>query len=405
MKAQLRQRTPQLAATSYPAADQGQIIVWGLLGRAPYGGMTWQVTQYLWALRRLGFDVWYVEDSDAFPLHPETRERTATVDANVQFVNDQLARIGLQDRWAVRVPRENRVVGALDYRGLCRLYQDADAVINLCGAQELLSHHSSARCLIYLETDPVVNQIAVASGDTARIQELDAYQYHFTYGANLGSAECSVPVVRYDWKKTRPPVVAEWWTTDVSPKNKALTTVANWKHSNKDVRWKGELWRWSKHEQFLRFVDLPTQSRLPLEAALVGAGDKKKTLEQFGWRCRSAWALADPELYRTYIRESLGEFSVAKDQYVLPRTGWFSDRTVCYLAASRPVIIQDTGIGDSLPVGEGLLLFSGPADAIQAIDVLATDYERHARAAYEIAQEYFAAERVLQDLLSSVGLL
>lgn len=385
-----------------PPATGGVVVVWGLLARSPFGGMTWQVLHHLAGLRRLGFDVWYVEDSDSLASHPVTRERTADITDNAVYLQQQLERIGLGDRWAYRRPRSSEVVGALDRDGLRALYRSSVAVLNLCGAQELLDHHREAPRLVYVETDPVVNQVGVARGDARVIAELDAYDRLFTYGVNLGADDCRVPVTRYRWHPTVPPVIVDWWFTGAPPTIDAFTTVANWKHSQKDVSWNGELWKWSKHEQFRPFITLPSRVSVPLELALVGAGEELQELTGNGWRTRSAWTLADPMDYRDYIRSSMAEFSVAKEQYVAPRTGWFSDRTVCYLASGRPVVVEDTGFGRCLATGTGVVTFRDPAGAVEAVDAVTSNYAEHASAAIDIAREHFGAEAVLTRMMDLV---
>jgi hypothetical protein len=377
------------------------------MANSPFGGMIWQVYHYLVPLRRLGFDVWYVEDTDEFLFDPVSYMPTWDPKSNVGLLSQFMDRVGLSDRWVIRVPGREECFGAADYAGLQQLYREVEAAVNLCGAQEPRASHEAIPCRIYLETDPVKNQVAVASGDEERIDELSRYDHLFTYGENLGSGDCRVPLERFQWKKTRPPVIVEWWATGHPPSSAAaLTSVANWKHKGKDVVWKGETWRWSKHHEFLKFIDLPQDAELPMELS-VGAinDDDRRALFDNGWRIRPSDRLENPESYRRYIQESRGEFTVAKEQYVSPRSGWFSDRSVCYLAAGRPVIMQDTAFGNALPTGEGLHAYSDRAEALAAIKAIATDYPRQSTAAYEIAQEYFAAEHVVGDMLRTVGLL
>jgi hypothetical protein len=392
----------------YPPAVRGRIIVWGLLASYPFGGMTWQVLHYLAGLRRLGFDVWYVEDSDRYMLSAETYERTTAYLPNVEYLSRYMNRLGLDDRWVFRPPcSEGVCYGARDLAGLKELYRQADAVINLCGAQELREEHSGIACLIYVETDPVENQVYVALGDQSLIGELDAYKFLFTYGENLGADDCPVPMERYRWYPTRPPVCVDWWDPNAPPApGSALTTVANWMHAGKDVVWRGETWHWSKHLEFKRFINLPSMAALPLELA-VGAISEEELdeLHRRGWRTVSSGDLKDPDLYRAYIRASGGEFTASKERYVRPRSGWFSDRSVCYLAAGRPVVTQETGFGKFIPTGEGLFSFSTEEEAVSAIAAIVADYTRHSSAAREIAREYFATDRVLTDLMSKVGLL
>lgn len=392
---------------NYPPPIRGRIVVWGYLASYPFGGMTWQVLHYLVALRELGFDVWYVEDTDAEVRDPQTLWETRDVQPNVAHLRRWMECVGLSDRWVFRLPGvHDQCVGALDVDGLSGLYRDADAVMNLCGSHELRAMHDWIRCLIYLETDPVPRQVAVARGDVRVIAELERYQYLFTYGENLEAADCSVPVARYSWNRTRPPVIVDWWAcVPVPPRNAAFTTVTSWTHTWNDVAWNGERWRWSKHHEFVKFRDLPRHCHVPLEIAVRGMSDPcAQSFRETGWRIRPASAISDPDEYRSYIRGSLGEFTVAKEQYVKPRTGWFSDRSVCYLAAGRPVVTQETGFSKFIPCGEGLFGFSTFEEAAERLDAITLDYQRHSRAATAVAREYFDARAVVRRVVETIGL-
>lgn len=393
---------------AYPPAQRGSLIVWGGLAASPFGGMTWQVLHHLAGLRRLGFDVWYVEDSDTPVYDPVTYWPSADYGANVAYLARHMEQLGLAERWIFRPPGiYDRCVGARDIAGLQQLYKDAEAVLNLCGTHQPRPEHQSIRCLVYLETDPVANQVQVASGDAGTIATLAAHQHIFSYGENLGAPDCRVPVQRFHWQPTRPPVCLDWWATSAPPAaGAALTTVANWKHTGKDLVWQGETYYWSKHYEFQRCITLPQGAALPLELAIGSMSDADQAqMQQHGWRIVSSLKVAEPGAYRAYIQASSGEFTVAKDQNIRLRSGWFSDRSACYLAAGRPVITQDTGFGNILPTGAGLFAFTTTEEAREAIATVAHDYARQSAAARHIAQEYFAAERVLGDVLRRIGLL
>jgi hypothetical protein len=182
--------------------------------------------------------------------------------------------------------------------------------------------------------------------------------------------------------------------------------VSNWKQSGKDIQWGGDVYVWSKHHEFLKFVDVPRRSRERFELALA-CNDREviQLLEGHGWHIRDAVTLSrDIVPYRDYIQRSRGEFTVAKDQYVRPRSGWFSDRSASYLAAGRPVVTQETGFSKFLPTGKGLFGFRTMDEIRAALDVIAADYDGHCRAARDIAAEYFAAEKVLSRLAEEAGL-
>jgi len=399
---------PTAMELSYPPATRGKVVVWGYLGSYPFGGMTWQVLHYVAGLRALGFDVWYVEDTDAEVRDPATLWDTADYGPNVAYLDRQMSSIGLADRWIFRPPGERKFcLGAADIDGLATLYKEADAVFNLCGSHELRQEHDVIDCLVYLETDPVAKQIAVAQGDSKAIAVLERYRHLFTYGENLGSDDCLVPVERFTWNATRPPVIVDWWQSETVPrKGAAFSTITSWSKTWNDLTWKGETWRWSKHLEFRKVASLPERTSVPLELAVVGmADDEAARFKSLGWRLRSASELSDPDVYRDYIRGSLGEFTVAKEQFFLPVTGWFSDRSVCYLAAGRPVVTRETGFSKFISTGLGLVPFRTESDAAEALSSIAADYGSHCDAATEIANDYYAADTVLRDMTSRIGLL
>lgn len=394
--------------TNYPPVTRGTIVVWGLMAAYPFPGMTWHRMQYLAGIRRLGFDVWYVEDSDRQVLTPGTFDKAEDFTPNINYLDRYMKAIGLGDRWIFRPPGDmTRCYGGRDIRGLWRLYDEAVAVINHSGAQELRPRHKVIKNLVYLETDPTELQVGIAKGEAITVRFAAAHHHHLTFGENLGQPDCLVPIEQFTWLPTRPAVCVDWWETTLAPgPDAALTTVGTFRNKGKDTTWNGQRWRWSKHEEFLKFIDVAAGSALPLEMAIGEITDKMR--EKFvknGWRTRTAFGLESPEAYRDYIWDSLGEFTVAKGQYVAPNTGWFSDRSATFLAAGRPVITQETGFSKFIPTGEGLFGFSTRDEALGAIDAVASDYQRHSSAAHDIAQEYFAAEGVITRAFKSIGLL
>jgi hypothetical protein len=259
---------------------------------------------------------------------------------------------------------------------------------------------------VYVETDPVFEQIRVAEGDRRAIAALEEHTHHFTYGENLGQPDCPIPLEKFAWRTTRPPVIPELWEMAPDPAAERFTTVATWRNVGKDIRFRGETYYWSKHLNFLKVADLPTRTRQPLELALdVEDQATQDLLARNGWLITSALeASRDLTAYQRHIQRSRGEFTVSKDLVVRTRSGWFSDRSVCYLAAGKPVVTQDTGFGKYVPAGSGLLAFQTVEEAAAALDEVNRDYARHCRAAREIAEEYFAADRVLERLCREADL-
>jgi hypothetical protein len=261
---------------------------------------------------------------------------------------------------------------------------------------------------ICLQTDPVHDQVRVMDNDASTIATLEAHTHHFTCGVNFGRPECPVPIRKFEWRPTLPPVVLDLWPTRPEPADGAecFTTVATWQNRGKDVRIDGRTYAWSKHHNFLRVVDLPRLTSQPIELALENVDESTaRLLRERGWRLTSAYERSrDTEAYQAHIHASRGEFTVAKDLVAGTRCGWFSDRSVCYLAAGNPVVTQDTGFDTVLPVGRGLFGFSTAEEAAGALDEINGDYPAHCRAARDIAREHFDADRVLGRLCRDAGL-
>jgi len=379
-----------------------KIIVCGTMGEVPFGGMAWQVMHHLEGFRRLGHDVFYVEDTERWPYDPDQNTVTDNCAYAVRFIERALNKCGLAGRWAYKSGSDGRVFG-MNQEELTYLYDHADILVNLTGSTRLRDRQLDVPVRIYLETDPVLPQVEVARGEASTIEFLRAHTHHFTYGENIGSPTCPVPTAIFKYQPTRPPVILDWWQTDHTPRE-CFTTIANWRQSGKDVEWNGETYIWSKHNEFLKFLDVPALSGECLELALSSVDDNTiEMLKSRAWRVGDSVEVSrDVVSYRKYVQASRGEFTVAKDQYVRLKTGWFSDRSVCYLASGRPVVTQNSGFGTVLPVGEGLFAFETMEDIVAAFEAIRSDYGRHSRAASAIAQNHFRAETVLARMLENL---
>jgi hypothetical protein len=382
-------------------ADRLRIVVAGGMGAMPFAGVTWQVLHYLEGFRRLGHHVFYLEDTQRWPYDPLNETVCDDAGPAIGYVGALMARH--EYSWAYRDVASGELYGASE-KSLAEALASADVLVNVSGVMVLRDEHGRVPVRVYLETDPVLPQIEIAQGKQFTTELLAAHTHHFTYGENFGAPECDVPLGRFDYRPTRQPVVLDWWGGDGPPTHRAFTTVANWHQTSKDIEWNGRTLTWSKDVQFMRFLALPSRVGVPVELALASDDeDALARLGQAGWQVRPAGALSkDIDAYRDYIRASMGEFSVAKEQYALLRSGWFSDRTACYLAAGRPAIVQDTGFDCALPTGEGLFAFATLDDAVAAFESVCSDYRRHARAAREIAAEHLRAETVLGRLIDEL---
>jgi len=381
------------------------------MGGMPIAGVIWQHIHYIVGLQRLGHEVTYVEDTLNYPYDPVA----FNVSDDYSYATQTLGRLakehGFEGRWAYCARfKESTEIAGMSLAKLRILYKEADCALNICGSHDMNDDLRSIRNLIYVESDPGVEQIKIDQGESETIDYLKEHRHLFTFGENIGMPVFVVPTGDFNWLPTRQPVVTDLWCAGAdapTPDPSALfTTICNWSTSGKkDIVWKDSNYLWSKSLEFLRFIEAPKLSGEPFEMAT----DIKKEEELELFR-KNDWKLVLPHDlsvdwngYRDYIRNSRGEFTCAKDQYIRLNTGWFSDRTACYLAAGRPVITQETGFTAHYGGKEGLLAFSTMEEIVDAVAAIRADYKKHSRAALEIAREFFEAEKVLASLLERAG--
>jgi hypothetical protein len=380
------------------------VVVLGIMGCLPVAGtgVAWNTLQHLIALRRLGYDVYYVEATAVWPFNATTDDCTFPV----TYISNLLNRFGFEGKWAyVAAHSDNRCYGLSELQ-VKDLYAGADAILNLFGGTILRDEHMTCPIRIYLETDPVVHQLRIANGEQRYIDLLAAHTALFTWGANYGGPDCGVPLGSFEYKPTRSPVLLDYWESPCNPAARYFTTIGHWDQSVKDLEYNGERYSWSKHREFLKVLKLPSHTAQEFSLAL--AIDDPATVQMLkgnGWHVEDAYQVSETlESYRAYIRGSRGELTVAKDMNVRLRSGWFSERSACYLAAGKPVITQETGFSTSIPTGLGLYAFEKLEDIPPAIEAINSDYTRHSQAAKEIAAEYFDAEKLLRQVMIEAGL-
>jgi hypothetical protein len=402
-----------------------RIVVTGLIAQHPHlGGMTWHYLQYAAGLARLGHDVYYVEDSGEFPYDLERGDPARDWVADdcshhVGYLAKVLARFGLGERWAYRHAPESRWHGLSDERRRSVL-GSADLLINVSGSLEHPERYRSVRRLVYVDTDPVVTQLKLAAGRRSFCRRVDTHDVHFSFGERLDRA--ALPT-GHRWRPTRQPILLSEWQP-LPARRDAFTTVMSWT-SYAPLRHGGRSYG-QKDVEFARFLELPTRvAPLRMEVALAAgqhpewetrgrglppelrarvrenrARTPRDLLAHAGWRVVDAHLTGgDLDRYREYIQSSKAEWSVAKNAYVQGRPGWFSERSACYLASGRPVVVQDTGLAGVLPIGQGILTFRTLEEAAAALREVEGDYARHARAAREIAEQCFESDRVLTRLV------
>ena len=258
-----------------------------------------------------------------------------------------------------------------------------------------------------MESDPFHVQVKVLEGDLKTLNALAAHQIHFSFGENLGQPDCDLPVDLVCWHPTRQPVLMDLWENSFPPaKDSVYSTITTWKNKGKDLTFRGQTYYWTKDREFLKIIDLPKRRPVGFELATQVGEQTLRYLTGNGWRITPSFEISrDIDRYREYIQRSRGEFTVTKDQVVRPKTGWFSDRERFLPGVGgRPVITQETGFSKFLPTGKGLFGFLTMDEILAAVDVIESDYEGSCKAARDIAQEYFAAEKVLGKLMLEAGL-
>jgi hypothetical protein len=281
----------------------------------------------------------------------------------------------------------------------------ADLLINVSGTLEHAEEYRMVRRLAYVDTDPVFTQIRFVRGlEPNFCRQMNTHDIHFSYAECLSSE--FVPPTGHRWVPTRAPIVLSEWPPSGPPARDVFTTIMNWTSYNAET-YGGKTFG-QKDVEFQRFLDLPSLVAPTVLELAIGAGKNDPT--PYEVLRGKGWQLVDPlevchdlDSMRIYTTSSKAEWSIAKHGYVAGRSGWFSERSARYLAAARPVVVQDTGFSRVLPVGEGILPFNSVGQAVAGIREVESNYERHAKAAREIAEEYFDAEKVLSRLIDDAA--
>ena len=399
-----------------------KIIVVGTLASDPFAGMAWMHMQIFLGFLRLGHDVYYFEITKTWPYNPVLQTRVDNIDYAIPYLKELTEKFGVGDRWAYRCGflKSKKWVGMRKSKAEDML-ATADLVFNISGATRFEKEGLKVGRLVYYGTDPVYPEIKYAACDPVISAIINEHDDVVTYGENIGNADCPIPPLPRLRAKTRQPILMDQWKNNIAP-GKSFTTIGNYKQGGRDLEFKGQTYYWSKHHEFLKFMDVPSHVDQRIELAMnlakphtfrhrrgtvvpaLGIADDEYTLlKSHGWQLIDGPSFTtNPWTYRDYIIKSKGEFTFAKDQNIRLKSGWFSERSACYLAAGRPVITQDTAFGCTLPTGTGLFAFNTMEDIICAFDAINTNYEKHSRAAQEIAEEYFKAEAVLEKLLNDL---
>ena len=381
-----------------------RIIVTGLVGQYAFGGVAWDYLQYVEWFRQLGHDVLYLEDTEMWPYDPINNTVSADCSYNVSYLRGVMDKLCPGALWAYRNAPDGSYHGLTETetKAFCA---DTDVFLNVSGCSWLRPEYARVPKKIFLDSDPMFTQVALAQGKQDVVERVRAHDFHFTFAENIGSKNCRVPAAGLDWLPTRQPIVLDWWHVPKQPPQDVFTTVMNWV-SYKECEYGGETWG-QKDVEFLKFIGLPQRTDQKLEIAMgMGPGMKRPTelLQKRGWRIiEPSEHLPDPWTYRDYLGKSKGEWSIAKEGYVKSRSGWFSCRSACYLALGRPCVLEDTGWSAVYPTGSGLFAFSTMEEAVAGIKHANANYAAQSAAARRLAEELFDARKVLARMLDQIG--
>ncbi|MDP8930964.1 MAG: hypothetical protein M3O70_20920 [Actinomycetota bacterium] len=376
------------------SAERLRVAVLGYIVRGPLGGLAWHHLQYVLGLSRLGHDVYFVEDSGAYPACYDPSRDTTDTDPTygLRFADRLFGDLGLGDRWAYHDAHTGRWFGPCVDRipTVCRT---ADLVLNLSAVNPLTSGLIAVPARALVDTDPVFTQIRHLTDPEAR-RLAEQHTTLFSFGENTAA----LPDDGFRWRPTRQPVVLDAWRVTPGPVAGRFTSVLQW-DSYPPVHHDGMRYG-MKADSFAPYLDLPEQAEAVLEVAVGSPTAPRELLGRNGWLLRDPLEVTrDPWTYQRYLRASKAEFGVAKHGYVAAGCGWFSERSAAYLASGRPVLVQDTGFSAWLPPGQGVLSFSTPEEAVAGIAEIVGRYSLHCAAGRAVAHEFFDSRTVLPKLL------
>jgi len=385
-----------------------RIIVTGLVGLYPIGGVAWDYLQYVIGLSRLGHDVFYYEDSWCWPYHPLKKTNVPEGTYSAEFISNffQCYAPDLNRRWQYFHLHEERF--GINKGAFNDIIKTADLFLNVSGACRIPDNLSSHCIKVFLDTDPGYNQIVMSEQPewSQNVQQwcetVSAHDTYFTLAENIHSQDCRIPKMGLPWHTTRVPILLDVWErvlTKTLPEPTSWTTVMTWNPFKGRLMYQNMEYK-GKGAEFEKIFELPECTGMPFTIAVGGGNAPKNRLLQHGWHVIEGESVSvTPDQYQDFIAGSHGEFSPAKHVYVAMRSGWFSSRSACYLAAGKPVVTQDTAFSSILPTGQGLFSYTNLEEAVTAIREITANYSQHAKAARMIAEEHFDSNTVLNQLI------
>lgn len=390
-----------------------RIVVTGYAATFPYGGVFWDYLQYVLGFHQLGHDVLYLEDTGKWCYKPEAGTFVETGHENAKRLASNIDRYmpELSARWSFRDGSDN-VFGMAGDKAIafCR---SADLFIHLSASCVMREEYFEAGRIAFVDSDPMYTQAKLApasdpgspdhESSLGHLAWLRRHDVFLSFGENVGQPGCLIPCELINWRPTRQPITIDRFDQHKVPianRRATLNTVASWNPHEVSVQIDGKTYG-GKSLEFERFIDLPAKLPLPVELAISGNAPRDR-LTDHGWNPIDALPVSgDPGVYRDYLANAAGEFSVAKHAYVASKSGWFSCRTASYLALGVPAVVQDTGFTKHIPSGAGVFAFTNEDEAVAGVAAIASDPDKQAKAALEIAREYFDAATVLKQFIET----
>jgi hypothetical protein len=388
-----------------------RIIVGGMVGQFPLGGVAWDYLHYVLGLHELGHEVYYDENTYTWPYDPIKQEPTNDGTYAAGFIGGFFQKYApeLSERWHYNLLMEKSL--GMSRERFDEVAATADIYLNVSGVC-LLPEKLNPRCRkVFMDTDPGFNQIGLydlvqkEGKDCKRYKEVAGHDCILTYAENITSADCHLPKLDLKWVPTRPiATLSHWdWCRGAKPRDEAFTTVMTLDFSAKlkSLDYDGKSY-YDKRPEFEKFIDLPLKTKAILRPAIGRNKGLERILEK-GWQVSPAYPVSDtPEHYQQFIADSFGEWSIAKNVYAEPNTGWFSCRTCCYLAAGRPAVVEDTAWSKFIPSGQGVIGFRTMDEAAAGLEAVRANYAHHQQAAYEVARDYLSPQAVLTPMVEHI---
>ena len=381
------------------------ILIAGSLAQRPrIGGHAWVFLQYLLGFKRLGFEVLFLDSLDRDMCCGADGHACAVEDSvQLRFFLEVMEAHGLNGSFALNINRGERTIG-LSGAEVLEKARHAAFLLNVMGFLTDPGILAAVPKRVFLDIDPGFGQMW---HDLRLATVFVGHDHYVTIGENVGREDCSVPVCGLEWITTPQPVVLDSWPASGEEPRYGLTSVASWRGPFGPIEYRGKTYGLRVHE-FRKFMALPKLAAERFELALdihpVETNDLAQ-LRDNNWTLVDPLAAAgDPAAYQEFVRGSRGEVMIAKNLYVETRGGWFSDRSICYLASGRPVLAQDTGFSRNYPTGKGLIAFTTLDEAVAGVGEIRANYRDHCRAAREIAEAYFDSDKVLSKLLGELGI-